>query len=218
MFIFKAILLGAITGFSTSLPPGPATMESVKNTLNSGFWAGLKVSAGSIVANYFYLLLLHFGLNKVLNSSRNIEGIFWIYSGIILIIFNQYSQNRSKKSFENGNNEISSQKFSTFIAGFLITFLDPSNPSIWLALSATVMKDWQQNGTLFYYIALLSMLGATIIWFTLINVVAAISSEKLKEKNLNRKASNLIYYILWILSIGFIISGIFTLLNINIKL
>ena len=203
MFILKAIAIGSVTGLLASLPLGPAGMESVKRSIDKGFFAGFLVSLGAILADYIYIFLIHFGLASILSLNKNVEGLFWIISGIILFIFNKLSKIKSKNKIK-----FDIDKVPGVLNGFLITFLNPSTPSIWIALSGTVMKDWSNHGPKYYYIAISSMLIVTIIWFIILNLLASNGLKKLAGEKVTGGASNIIYYILYLLSIGFIIAGL----------
>ncbi|MGL5820387.1 MAG: LysE family translocator [Sarcina sp.] len=204
MFILKAIALGAISGLGMSIPLGPAGMESVKKSINKGFWSGFQVSIGAIIADYIYIFLIHFGLSKILHLNKFVEGAFWIISGIILFIFNRLSKASSNEKINNKNTD----KVPGLINGFLITFLNPSTPSIWIAFSGTMMSYWVEKGTTFSFFAIATMLTITILWFIILNLVASKGLKKVASENVTSGASNAIYWILCILSIGFIIAGL----------
>ncbi|MGL4453447.1 MAG: LysE family transporter [Sarcina sp.] len=208
MFILKAIAIGSFTGLCASVPLGPAGMESVKRSIDKGFWSGFQISLGAILADYIYILLIHFGLAKVLELNKNIEGMFWVVSGCILFIFNKLSKNTENKKSTHAKNKVPG-----WVNGFLITFLNPSTPSIWIALSGTIMSVWVANGRKFYYFALGSMLVATIIYFVFLNLLASRGLKKLAGENVTNGASNIIHWVLYLLSIGFIFFGIFKILR-----
>lgn len=204
MFILKAIALGSLTGISASIPLGPAGMESVKRSIDKGFWSGFKISLGAILADYIYIFLIHFGLSKILCLDKHLEGSFWIISGIILFFFNKLSKVSNNKK----QNKVDINKVPGVLNGFLITFLNPTTPSVWIALNGTMMSYWMSNGSVFYYVALVSMLLVTLAWFVMLNLLASKGLKKIATEKVTDGASNAIYYILYILSIGFIIAGI----------
>lgn len=205
MFILKAIAIGSLTGLTASIPLGPAGMESVKRSIDKGFLAGFLVSLGAILADYIYIFLIHFGLASILSLNKSVEGLFWIVSGIILFIFNRLSKVKEKSLTKN---KFEIDKVPGILNGFLITFLNPSTPSIWIALSGTIMKDWVDHGPKYYYIAISSMLTVTIMWFIGLNLLASRGLKKVAGEKVTGGASNLIYYVLYLLSIGFVIAGL----------
>lgn len=213
MFILKAIAIGSFTGLCASIPLGPAGMESVKNSINKGFWSGFQISLGAILADYVYIFLIHFGLAKVLELNKNIEGMFWIISGCILFIFNKISKNTENQKSKLDESIESRFKVPSWVHGFLITFLNPSTPSVWIALSGTVMSLWIANGPEFYYVALVSMLITTIFYFIALNLLASRGLKKIAGETLTGGASSAIYWILYLLSIGFVFFGLFKILK-----
>lgn len=208
MLILKAIAIGSLTGLGASVPLGPAGMESVKRAIDKGFWSGFQISIGAILADYLYIFLIHFGLDKILDLNKDIEGMFWVISGCILFIFNRLSKTNSEtKKVKSKNGTVPG-----WVNGFLITFLNPSTPSIWIALSGTIMSVWISNGTKFYYTALASMLLTTILWFILLNLLSSRGLKKIAGENVTNGASSAIYWVLYILSIGFVLFGLFKIL------
>ncbi|WP_297521730.1 LysE family transporter [uncultured Clostridium sp.] len=209
MFILKAIAIGSLTGLGASIPLGPAGMESVKRAIDKGFWGGFQISIGAILADYLYIFLIHFGLDKILDLNNNVEGMFWVVSGCILFIFNRLSKTNS----ENQKSKVNKGKVPGWINGFLITFLNPSTPSVWIALSGTIMSVWISNGPKFYFAALSSMLITTILWFIMLNLLASRGLKKIAGENVTANASSVIYWVLYLLSIGFVFFGLFKILE-----
>ncbi|MGL4760085.1 MAG: LysE family translocator [Sarcina sp.] len=209
MFILKAIAIGSLTGLGASIPLGPAGMESVKRAIDKGFWGGFQISIGAILADYLYIFLIHFGLDKILDLNKSIEGMFWVISGCILFIFNRLSKTNSENKKTNAN----TGKVPGWVNGFLITFLNPSTPSIWIALSGTIMSVWIAKGPKFYYVALASMLITTLLWFVALNLLSSRGLKKIAGENITNGASSAIYWVLYLLSIGFVFFGLFKILH-----
>lgn len=203
MLILKAIAIGSITGLTASIPLGPAGMESIKRSINKGFLSGFQVSLGAVLADYLYIFLIHFGLARIFDINKHVEGFFWIFSGILLFVFNKIS-----KTSKAATNKINTNKVPGIFNGFLITFFNPSTLSIWIALSGTILKVWESTGTTFFYVALASMFLATLAWFVVLNLMASNGLKKFSNDNVTEGASKAIYYILYALSIGFIIAGL----------
>lgn len=204
MLILKAIAIGSITGLTASIPLGPAGMESVKKSIDKGFFSGFQVSLGAVLADYIYIFLIHFGLARIFDINKHIEGIFWVFSGVLLFIFNKIS----KSSKSNSNNKINLNKIPGIFNGFLITFFNPSTPSIWIAMSGTILTVWESKGVTFFYVALASMFIATLIWFIILNLMASNGLKKFSSDAVTENASKAIYYLLYALSIGFVIAGL----------
>ncbi|SHK57193.1 Threonine/homoserine/homoserine lactone efflux protein [Clostridium cavendishii DSM 21758] len=206
-FFIHAIVAGFGWGFVAAIPLGPSGMESIKRSLSHGFREGFKVSVGAIIADYFYVLLINLGFSALLSANKKLEGLFWIISGIILILFNKMSH----KSDHPIVDRLTNHKYSGMLNGFLVTFLNPMTPSMWLVLSGTLMTTWRTNGYLFYVIALCSMMIGGLCWFAILNVLASKGIKILKD-DISEKTSIIMKYIMLALGVGFIAYGTFSLL------
>lgn len=207
IFFMKAIISGFSTGFAAAIPLGPSGIESIKRSLYNGFKEGFKVSLGAIFADYLYVILINLGFSAIINTNNEAEGLFWIISGIILIIFNRISEKNKYPLM----NRLGNTKYSGFLSGFLITFLNPMTPSVWLALSGTIMSVWRVSGIYFYILAVFSMMIGSITWFIILNALAA-RGIKILRFNESKKTSNLIKYLMMLLGLTFIIFGYFKLI------
>lgn len=203
--ILKAILIGFPTGFIASIPLGPSGLESVNRSISNGFNSGFQVSLGAVCADFIYLIIINLGLFNILNKNQHLEGLFWIISGIILILFNTIS---CKDINPNSKFQIMFYKYTSngFLAGFLITFLNPSTPSLWIALSGTVLSIWRLHGRIFFIFSIFSMIMGSIAWFCLLNVLASKGFRTLKSEYTDITAKLLNYFLLT-MGIIFIVCG-----------
>lgn len=204
--ICKAICIGFLTGFTASIPLGPSGLESVNRSMSKGFKEGFKVSLGAVTADLSYIVIINLGLFTILSRHRHFQSIFWIASGIILIIFNRlsFNDNPQKNSSENFLNKYTS---SGFVTGFLITFINPTTPSLWIALSTTVLSVWRYHGRIYFLTSVSSMMIGSVTWFCLLNVLVSKGVKKIKA-DYTQKTSKLLNYFLILLGISFIILGI----------
>lgn len=203
----KTILCGLATGFTLAIPLGPSGIESVKRSIDNGFWGGFKVSLGAIAADYTYILLINLGLATLLKLNSNAEGFFWIVSGCILVLFNNMSQ-KSNNKFTNLIN--SDHKYAGFLSGYILTFINPMTPSLWLVVSGTIMSFWRDDGHMCYIFGILAMLCGTLCWFALLNLLAT-KGIKYFKKDISGKTSNFIRYFMLVLGICFAIYGLYKL-------
>lgn len=203
--IIQAILIGFPTGFIASIPLGPSGLESVNRSISNGFREGFKVSLGAVCADVICLIIINLGLFHILDTHHHFKGLFWIISGVILILFNKFS-------FSDNNSDSKLQRIlykyasNGFLAGFLITFLNPTTPSLWIALSGTVLSIWRLNGRIFFTFSVSSMILGSITWFGLLNILASKGFKTLKPDYTN-VTSKLLKYFLFVLGILFIIWG-----------
>lgn len=205
--ICKAIFIGFLTGFTASIPLGPSGLESVNRSMSKGFREGFKVSLGAVSADLLYIVIINLGLFTLLSKHRNFQSIFWIVSGVILILFNRLSFTDSKKKTDS-KNLLNKYTSNGFVTGFLITFVNPTTPSLWLALSTTVLSVWRYHGRIYFLTSVSSMMIGSITWFCLLNILVSKGVRKLKS-DYTKTTSKLLNYFLMILGISFIILGIF---------
>lgn len=204
--IIKAACVGLVTGIFASVPLGPAGLESVNRSISKGFRQGFKVSIGAIFADYLYLTIINLGLFSILDENYLYKGIFWVISGSVLILFAKHSKDESSIT-----RLLQNSKLGGVLSGFLITFINPVTFSFWLAFSETVINFWRTNGTLFFYVAFLFMLLGSVIWFSILNLLAS-KGLKLMKKDVGGMASKLLTYVLYIIGICFIIYGFYVLI------
>lgn len=205
--ICKAVFIGFLTGFTASIPLGPSGLESVNRSMSKGFREGFKVSLGAVSADLLYIVIINLGLFTLLSKHRNFQSIFWIVSGVILILFNRLSFTDSKKKTDS-KNLLNKYTSNGFVTGFLITFVNPTTPSLWIALSTTVLSVWRYHGRIYFLTSVSSMMIGSITWFCLLNILVSKGVRKLKS-DYTKTTSKLLNYFLMILGISFIILGIF---------
>ena len=211
MPIIKAPFIGFISGLFASIPIGPAGLEAVNRSLSKGFWSGFKVSMGALVADYTYLLIINLGLFSMVNNNKFSEGLFWIISGIVLIIFARFSKKNKSSANKVSAKFVNSNKSKGFMSGFIITLINPLTFSFWIAFSGTVAAVWKSYGYLFFCISLLFMIIGSMSWLIILNILAS-KGLKLLKKDINKTASNLLTYVLYIIGIIFVIYGIYVIL------
>lgn len=205
--ILKAILIGFFTGFVASIPLGPSGLESVSRSITKGFKEGFKVSLGAVSADIVYIIIINLGFLTFFTKSPKSYSMFWIVSGIVLIISTKISLNRKhsdlsldKSCFRHASNG--------FLTGFFITFLNPTTPSLWIALSGTVFNVWRHHGKLFFILSMSSMIIGSITWFCFLNILVSKGIKKLNP-NFATGTTKLLDYFLLALGMIFIILGIY---------
>ena len=203
--IFEAIFMGFLTGFIASIPLGPSGLESVNRSISHGFRSGLKVSLGAVCADITYIIIINLGIFNVFNKHPDFEGLFWIISGIVLMLFSKLS-GMPEKSDSKLKKSLNKYTESGFFAGYLITFLNPTTPSLWIALSGTVLSLWRIRGRMFFMFSITSLIIGSITWFSLLNILASKGFKALKS-DYTKNTSKLLNYFLLILGVIFILWG-----------
>ncbi|AVK49046.1 lysine transporter LysE [Clostridium sp. MF28] len=207
--ILKAILIGFFTGFVASIPLGPSGLESVSRSISKGFKEGFKVSLGAVSADITYIVIINLGLFTILTRNPKFHSLFWIVSGIVLIISNKISFTAKKPSL-NLEKSIYRRSSNGFLTGFLITFLNPTTPSLWIALSGTIFNVWRHHGRIYFIFSISSMIIGSITWFCFLNILVSKGFKKFKP-DLANNTTKILDYFLFALGIIFIIWGSYKL-------
>lgn len=208
--IIKAILVGFFTGFLASIPLGPSGLESVSRSITKGFREGFKVSLGAVSADIVYIIIINLGFLTFFTRNPKSYSLFWILSGIVLMISTKISLN-SKNSHATSMQPAFRHASNGFLTGFFITFLNPTTPSLWIALSGTVFNVWRHSGKVFFAFSISSMIIGSVAWFCLLNIIVSRSVKKLNPK-FAAGTTKLLDYFLFALGIIFIILGIYKLI------
>ncbi|MFW2491872.1 LysE family transporter [Clostridium chromiireducens] len=205
--ILQAILIGFFTGFMASIPLGPSGLESVSRSMSKGFKEGFKVSLGAVSADIIYIIIINLGLLTILTANPKFHSLFWIVSGFVLILANRISS-KSKNTNSKLEKSIYSHASNSFLTGFLITFLNPTTPSLWIALSGTIFNVWRHHGRIYFFFSISSMIIGSITWFCFLNILVSKGSKRLKPGFTNNTSKILDHFLL-ILGIIFMIWGIY---------
>lgn len=203
--IFKAIFFGFFTGFIASIPLGPSGLESISRSISKGFRAGFKVSLGAVSADIVYIIIINLGFLTIFTKNTRIHSLFWIVSGIVLIFSTKISF-KSKSLDLKLEKSINKHSSNGFLVGFLITFLNPTTPSLWIALSGTLFNVWKHQGRIFFIFSISSMIIGSITWFCFLNILGSRGLKKLNP-NYTNNATKFLDYILLILGVIFVVFG-----------
>lgn len=180
-YILKSIIMGFFTGFVASIPLGPSGLESINRSISKNFIEGFKVSFGAVLADVTYIIIINLGLFSIFSTHKHLNGMFWLLCGILLVFIalpNIKSTDNTKNKPSKIKNIISSYSANGILAGYLITFLNPTTPSLWIALSGTLFQVWRHHGRLFFILATSSMIIGSLAWFVLLNILATKGFKK----------------------------------------
>lgn len=205
--ILIAIAIGFFTGFTASIPLGPSGLESVSRSISKGFKEGFKVSLGAVSADIVYIIIINLGLFTILTRHSKFNGLFWIVSGFVLILSNKISS-RPRNPNSKLEKSIYKHASNSYVTGFLITFLNPTTPSLWIALSGTVFNVWRHHGNIYFFFSISSMIVGSITWFCFLNILVSKGSKKFKP-DFTTNTSKFLDYFLLALGIIFIIWGVY---------
>lgn len=196
--IIIAICSGIAMGLVIAVPVGPAGLEAINRTVSQGFKQGFLVSVGAVGADTFDVILINFGLFKILNSSERTKLIFFIICGLILAALGFFSVKKYKRGQDEELNQqiLKNKKIKSMpvLAGFLIGMSNPFTHILWFALSGTAIRYWEGMGNVPYYLFIFFTLFAMLVWLSMLNYFVLKGYKKINLKS--KKASKFIPLIL----------------------
>ncbi len=168
-----------LLGISLTLPLGPITLEILKRGIKGGYLSSFKTLLGAFSAELTYFTLVYLGLSKFSESFLVKYALGFL--GVVLLIYLGYL---NLKDFYN-NSDISSKKSlikSNYIAGYLITFLNPINLFMWVGI---IGSFFVQNTSFFVSTGVLYGIFLSLVLISLISLVG----NKLIKKDMMRYVS-----------------------------
>ena len=137
MDILQYLLTGAILGLVAGISPGPILALVIKESLQNGRKAGMKVATVPLVSDLPIVLLTLIILTKVAEHDAMLGIISFLGAGFILLL--AYESLRVKAV--QGN--LKPPKISSFSKGVLANLLSPHPYLFWLLVgSPMVLKAW----------------------------------------------------------------------------
>lgn len=217
ILLIRAIYTGLITGIVIAIPMGPAGFESVRWTISKGLKQGVRVAAGSLIADAIDVMLINFGLLELIETNRLLEIFFWEISGIIIFYIGYRAIKKNKKDVaERENEEIQRieediKKSRAVFTGFIVNFSNPMTHFFWLTLSSTVIRIWRSHGRLVYFMFAVFMLCGMFLSLWTINYLAS-HGKKFAAPKVSGKLTNILTYVILFFGIGFFANGIYKLI------
>lgn len=213
ILLLRAIYIGLFTGIAIAIPMGPAGFESVRWTISKGFKQGIKVAAGSLIADAIDVILINFGLLELIEINKLLEVFFWVISGVIIFYIGAKALKKISKDNLDKENEMQEENKANSPAvftGFIVNFSNPMTHLFWLTLSSTVIRIWRSYGRFVYFIFAVFMLSGMFISLFFINFLAS-RGKKFTAPKVSGKLENLLSYVISAFGIGFIVNGIYKL-------
>ncbi len=131
-----------ILGIALALPLGPVTLEIARRGLKHGLAESLKAATGSFAAELTYFSLVYLGLAQFAQNTyvKYILGLLGV--GFLL----KLGYDSLKEYFSHHSTKSKSLKTNPYLAGFSITFFNPSNFFMWAGI---IGGFFVQNTSLF---------------------------------------------------------------------
>ncbi len=213
LIFFQSLLIG----YSGALMPGSLLTYTIDKGLRSGAKAGLLISAGHAVLEFFLLGLLFFGFGKFLEAER-VRALIGLAGGFFLLvlafpmIFRENERPKKERKRE-GEDKKQERQLNLFAGGAFLSLANPYFLLWWAVLGLSLaMAAYGSLGFVgiaaFYFGHIL----ADISWYTLVAFLMGKTG-----KFLNQKVYKLTIIFLGLLMAGFGISFIIGALKYFIK-
>lgn len=202
LVLIRTIITGLFTGVVFAIPLGPAGIESIKRTINTGISEGLLVALGAVLADAFDILFINIGLLNLFNENKRTEGFFFIICGILILFFAYQDFKGCRTEYQN------EKRYSSkpLIKGFIIAFTNPMTHSFWLTISGTLIHKFSDMKPIYYYLFLIFIIIGMFLWFVLLNIAALKGIKRLEINNSSIFAKAMIG-IMSLIGIAFIVYG-----------
>jgi len=210
VLLIRAIYTGLFTGIAIAIPMGPAGFESVRWTISKGFKQGVKVAAGSLIADAIDVMLINFGLLELIQVNKLLEVFFWLISGIVIFYIGYKSLKKFKENSDKEEQlqEVKETNSPAVFTGFIVNFSNPMTHFFWLTLSSTVIRIWRSYGKLVYFIFAVFMLCGMFISLFFINYLAS-RGKKFTAPKVSGKVEKLLSFVILAFGTGFIANGLY---------
>jgi threonine/homoserine/homoserine lactone efflux protein len=191
-YFLSAIVLGLIV----SIPPGSATIVGCQKALRNGFKDSLLFTVGSCIADIFYIVLVYYGVAKILSENHFYKIVLWIVCGILLNYFGISNILFSKRlRFRVGENNPTIEKSNhwTITEGILITLTNPLTIVGWIAIAGNFFLLWNSRfkiTTIEFIVTIAFIMLGSLLWFIpLIFVVSKI------KRYINRRVQQTLFVV-----------------------
>lgn len=151
-----ALLLGVALGLSLAAPPGPMNALIAKESSRHGWGAGLRLGLGAPVADVIWLVVLLFGLGRVLDG----PGFLRIAAGLGAVLMMYFAFDTWT-----GDGSVVADRRPTFLAGLGAALTNPYQAAWWLSGGFALV---QGQGMLFVAGLLSGIFGWVVVFSWLV--------------------------------------------------
>ncbi len=147
--MIAAFAKGFALGLLLSISVGPVIFSIIKQSLNNGHKGGLVFIAGVSVSDITFVLMCNW-FTAIFESALTHEVILGTAGSIFLIIMGVYNIFfRKVKVADDGKAQLKIMRkrdmIGIFLSGYFINLLNPGVLLFWIAASATILADAQQQ-------------------------------------------------------------------------
>ena len=166
MELFKYLGQGLLLGLAMGILPGPVMAIIIAQTLQEGFWGGIKVSIGSLVLDILKVSLVFF-LFSFLPNNPLVFAIIGLVGACFLLYL------ASSIFMFQPNTSLVGVRINSLFLGIVSNFLNPSLYIFWLTVGGPIILAARVAGGISAAIWFISgFLSATLIINILVVVIA----------------------------------------------
>jgi len=199
--LWQALVSGFSIGIALVVPVGPTCLETVKRTAVLGYYSGISVAFGAILADLLILLTILFGIDtlalRYINrrifsivgfSTLTFLGITSIWKGVSKTELCLKNEEETICLNPQGDDDRVILSFSdclnSFGTGFFLTIINPSNAVLWLVLVGTVINPWLNKGSLSIATFIFALIAGMLIWYHSLAVIVLNSLDRFRLNRL----------------------------------
>jgi threonine/homoserine/homoserine lactone efflux protein len=188
LFSFVSLFITGIgLGLLISAPVGPVNVLCIQHSLQRGFFGGLAIGAGALLADLFIAGMAAFGISALSGFMKSQETLVQIVGGFILALFGMrlFLSHPHWRSEECETRRTVISHLGALPQSFLLTV---TNPGAILGIFAVIGSAGSAVGGLANILEALALLGgvglgALIWWISLARIVSAFR-QKLSDDRL----------------------------------
>ncbi len=158
-------LSAIILGLSLAVPVGPICLEIMKRGLSYGFFSALSVGIGGITADFFFMILIYFGLAHFIMIDTVQLVLYFFGSSFLLYIGFQTINHRHRPVIQMTTENRNSHLFSSYFTGLTIALINPINLMFWFGIYGSTLANLSTNNSTATFLTMTAFLFLGIlIW------------------------------------------------------
>lgn len=171
--MLEMLLSAFILGVVVTMPPGAVTLAAGKRAITQGFNPAFSFTAGSLLVDGFYVMLVYLGLAPLLAEYDLLRFLLWTVGGGVLAWLG-WDAIQTRMTDEQLSGSVQQEPHSrSFISGAGLTFFNPMVIVSWVALAGGFFANWQAHWppqTQFGLLAITSIMVGVFAWMMVLLV------------------------------------------------
>ncbi|WOF17212.1 LysE family translocator [Methanoplanus sp. FWC-SCC4] len=169
--------LSFIIGLTGAIAPGPTLIATIKSSLDTGWVAGPKISAGHMLIEAFFGLVIIYGFSIFLLEYTNIIGFA---GGVALIVFGILNIKCGISPVLPGEEAVSVT--NPYLAGIITSASNPYFWIWWLTVGSGFLLDGLKAGTIFAAAFITGHWMSDLCWFSAVSTCTSRGKNMMNTK------------------------------------